>query len=87
MGGNFREKLEEAFRIKFRGFKFCGATLNSVHARDANFGFDRRNAWPDSRRKESGYARLEERWSASVSSLAWEATTSTKHELRWCSHT
>ena len=24
MGGNFREKLEEASRIKFRGFKFCG---------------------------------------------------------------
>ena len=25
MGGNFREKLEEAPRIKFRGFKFRGA--------------------------------------------------------------
>ena len=55
--------------------------LNAVHAR-CEFWFRR-----DSRRKESGYARLEERWSASVSSLAWEATTSTKHELRWCSHT
>ena len=51
MGGNFREKLEEALRIKFRGFKFCGAilyffahnvmrTLNSGGARDANFRFD-----------------------------------------------
>ena len=47
---------------------------------DANFGFDEERAWPNSRWKESSYARLEERWSASVSSLAWEATTSTKHE-------
>ena len=47
------------------------------------------NAWPDSRWKESGYsyAKLEERWSASVSSLAWGATTSTKHKFCWCSHT
>ena len=36
---------------------------------------------------DSGYARLEERWSTSVSSLVWEASTSTKHEIRWCSHT
>ena len=27
MGGNFREKLEEAPRIKFRGFKFRGAMV------------------------------------------------------------
>ena len=54
--------------------------------RDAKFGFDEERV-ADSRWKESGYARLEERWSASVSSLALEATTSTKHELRWCSHT
>ena len=53
MGGNFREKLEEALRIKFRGFKFRGAiiiilfrahnvmrTLNSGGARDGNFRFD-----------------------------------------------
>ena len=51
MGGNFREKLEEALRIIFRGFKFRGAilyffvhnvmrTLNSGGARDANFRFD-----------------------------------------------
>ena len=51
MGGNFREKLEEALRIKFCGFKFRGAllyffahnvmrTLNSGGARDANFCFD-----------------------------------------------
>ena len=38
------------------------------------------NAQPDSCRKESGYARVEERWSASVSRLVWEATTSTKHD-------
>ena len=40
-----------------------------------------RNAYPDSRRKESGYTRLEEGWSASVSCLAWEAIMFTKHEL------
>ena len=49
MGGNFREKLEEALRIKFRGFKFCGMTLYfcmwkrnvnfELGTRDANFGF------------------------------------------------
>ena len=33
------------------------------------------------------YVRLEEKWSASVSTLAWEASRSTKHKLRWCSHT
>ena len=27
VGGNFREKLEETPRIKFLGFKFCGAIL------------------------------------------------------------
>ena len=27
VGGNFREKLEEAPRIKFRGFKFRGAMV------------------------------------------------------------
>ena len=27
MGGNFREKLEEASRIKFCGFKFRGAIV------------------------------------------------------------
>ena len=27
MDGNFREKLEEAPRIKFRGFKFRGAMV------------------------------------------------------------
>ena len=27
MGGNFREKLEEAPRIKFRGFKFRGVKV------------------------------------------------------------
>ena len=41
---------------------------------------------PDFCRKKSGYARLEEKWSASVSSLVWEATTSTKHRLHSCSH-
>ena len=51
MGGDFREKLEEALRIKFRGFKFRGTilyffahnvmrTLNSGGARDVNFRFD-----------------------------------------------
>ena len=32
MGGNFREKLEEALRIKFCGFKFHGTQYT---ARDA----------------------------------------------------
>ena len=46
MGGNFREKLEEALRIKFRGFKFHGAILYfcnvnfELGTRDANFGFN-----------------------------------------------
>ena len=51
MGGNFREKLEKAIRIKFRGFKFRSTllyffahnvmqTLNSRGAHDANFRFD-----------------------------------------------
>ena len=47
MGGNFREKLEEALRIKFRGailyffaHNVTVRTLNSGGARDANFRFD-----------------------------------------------
>ena len=92
MGGNFREKLEEALKIKFCGLNFvCDIilsladnimlTLNMGHA--MRILTSMRNAYPDSRRKESGYTRLEERWSASVSCLAWEAITSTKHELRY----
>ena len=38
-------------------------------------------------RKASGYARLEERWSTSVSSLAWEATTKHKPEVATCALT
>ena len=30
LGGNFREKLEEAPRIKFRGFNFCGAIFDCL---------------------------------------------------------
>ena len=89
MDGNFREKLEEALRIKFRDFKFrgsilclCSRNVNfELSTRDATFGFDETLAG------KSGYVRLEERWSASVLSLAWEVSMSTKHDLRWCSHT
>ena len=52
-----------------------------LSTRDATFGFDETLAG------KSGYARLEERWSASVLSLAWEVSMSTKHDLRWCLHT
>ena len=91
MGGNFREKLEEALRIKLCGLNFvCDIilsladnimlTLNLGHA--MRILTSTRNAYPDSRQKESGYTRLEEGLSASVSCLAWEAIMSTKHELR-----
>ena len=36
MGENFREKLEEALRIKFRGLKFRGLIL-CLCSRDVNF--------------------------------------------------
>ena len=58
MGGNFREKLEEAARIKFCGFKFRGTRgLQMTHVNfelgihGVNFSFN------------------ETRWNASVSSL------------------
>ena len=96
MGGNFREKLEDVLRIKFRGFKFRGAILYFCSHKcnvnfelgtcDANFGFDEERVARLSPERV-WLRRLEERWSALVSSLAWEATTSTNHELRWCSHT
>ena len=60
-------------------------TLNSVHA--MRILALTRNARSQTLTRKSGYARLEEKWSASVSTLAWEASRSTKHELRWCSHT
>ena len=38
MGGNFRVKLEEAPRIKFRGFNFRGAiSIRLLCARNVNF--------------------------------------------------
>ena len=50
MGGNFREKLEEAARIKFCGFKFRGARgLQMTHVnfelgiRGVNFSFMRQD--------------------------------------------
>ena len=75
--------------FKFRGFKFRGShrPINVNFEFGTRVAVSTRNAYPDSRWEESGYARLEQRWSASLSSLAWEATTSTKHEVRWCSHT
>ena len=45
MGGNFREKLEEALRIKFRGFKFRGTILYfCVRKRNVNFELGTRGA-------------------------------------------
>jgi len=49
VGGNFCEKLEEAPRIKFRGFEFCGlwhigsrmTYVNfELETHGANVGFD-----------------------------------------------
>ena len=38
MGGNFCEKLEEAPRIKFRGFHFCGViSIRLPCVRNVNF--------------------------------------------------
>ena len=38
MGGNFREKLEEGPRIKFRGFNFRGVIFDrSPYAGNVNF--------------------------------------------------
>ena len=85
----FSWNLEEALRIKFYGL-WCDITLLLV--RNVKFELSTRcKFWfwrgTCSQTLDSGYTRLEERWSASVWSLVWEAATSTKHEFRWCSHT
>ena len=56
MGGNFCEKLEEAPRIKFCGFNFCGAT-SIAYTGNVNFELGTRRAVD------------ENRWNALVSSL------------------
>ena len=76
MGGNFREKLEDVLRIKFRGFKFRGAILYfcshkrnvnfELGACDANFGFDEERVARLSPERV-WLRRLEERWSALAS--------------------
>ena len=61
MGGNFREKLDEVPRIKFRGFNFRGATSIWLPlARNVNFELGTRG---------ESFAVDEKRWNASASSL------------------